>query len=448
MKVKVSGPKNFSYGAKLFLIFIVMTFLVMIISATLMVLSQSRDEIYRENIIDTVINYGGIINQKSPQLNSIDATSELFISENLTEAQVEKYLEGAQLSSSHVEVEMVVDYVKRALVLEPSFKNKFYAKYKVANDLDTDSFVEFEFPFPTGTEQKEVSNARLIVSGEEVKDPKKKSEQNPLSYGLYWEGEIKPESELVIEVSYDTVGLQEFVYEGIENKKGSQDFYMIAKIIGTRDYDNWGTLSIDKRNYVTREIEGKKVNGIELVWDKKALFTKPETALSIVNKVNPASQLSSIYALMTPLYVCFIGSVVIMSAILKRRLGGVDMIVLSTLFIIFFPFLHYLTSFTVDPSVEILSHLEKPIEFSMPLYGAFTASLLIVGGLMYYLFGRTLGWKFATGIGLPTMFVFMGFFPLALTIPEYKGLLVLIGLVSILAVVVQMRVSGKITRRR
>jgi hypothetical protein len=67
---------------------------------------------------------------------------------------------------------------------------------------------------------------------------------------------------------------------------------------------------------------------------------------------------------------------------------------------------------------------------------------------MIYLLSKVSGSKFAFGVGLPLVFVTLAFFPLAMTLPEYKYLLVLFGVVAILALVVQMRVSRKLTRKQ
>jgi hypothetical protein len=444
MKNQKSG---FPRWLALVLVGIVLSVGVFILSIIMSILAEGRNNQYESNYTNTVNNYGGGVLQESPRLNALDTQSDLYIASDFTPTLAQESVSNAQLKSTTIDVDFNADFAKRGLVFEPSFKTSFNALYKLKNDSDENALLEFEFPFPqTSTE---ISNARLEVNGVEIehaKQAKNTTISGTKTLGLYWEGDVKPGKETEITVSYDTVGLGTFNYKGIENDSGAQDFHFIAKILGTRDYDNTGTLSIDERNYITEVVDGKKTNGVELVWDKPDLFTQPNVAFLVATRVNPSSQLASIYHFMAPLYVAFIAVIAGMALVLKKQFGVGDMVLVSALYSIFFPFLHYLTSFNADPSVEIFSNVSSPINFSLGLYGAFAIAWIVVTGLIFYLLGRVSGWKFALGIGLPAMFIFMGFFPLALTIPEYKGLLVLFGIIAILAVAVQTRVSGKFNK--
>ena len=444
MKHKSGFPRWLS----LIILGIVLSVCVFFLSVILSVLAENRSNQYESNFAYTTSNYGGGVLQESPRLNALGKQSDLYVESEFTPALALESVNNAQLKSSTIDVDFYADYAKRGLVFEPSFSTSFNGTYMLKNNTEDKALLEFEFPFPeTSTE---ISNARLLVDGVEIDDAKQA--KSTVAYGqktlgLYWEGQVQAGKEIEIKISYHTVGLGKFNYEGIENDEGAQDFLFTSRIHGTRNYDNTGSLSIDSRDYFTEEVDGKKVNGVELVWDKPDLFTQPNVAFLVATRVNPASQLASIYHFMAPLYIALIAVTTGMALVLKKHFSMGDMILVSALYSVFFPFLHYLTSFNADPSVEIFSNVSSPINFSMPLYGAFALAWIVVAGLIFYLIGRVSGWKFAAGIVLPAMFVFMGFFPLALTIPEYKGLLVLIGIVAILAVAVQTRVSGKLVRK-
>ena len=80
-------------------------------------------------------------------------------------------------------------------------------------------------------------------------------------------------------------------------------------------------------------------------------------------------------------------------------------------------------------------------EYSLGSYHAFMIALGTIGMLVYYLLARTQGLKFATKLGVPVIILSLGYFPLVTTVPEYFGLLTLIGLVFVIIVAIQVRVS-------
>ena len=453
-KSKTPNP-NTARITKMLLIGIIMTGVVLLIQFVFLIISSERQDLDFEATEITSMNYGGIVEQSAPRLNALGTDSDYYDYYNLTPSKADEAVQNANLKSTEADVTIIADFNKRALRYEPTFRTNFSSIYKLVNNSNEEAILQFEFPFPSNVENKEISNARLFVDNVEIDNPVRRAAENiqvlvsdyyeetQSKSGLYWEGKVDPNSEKSIKVTYDTVGLSRFSYIGLENSAGSQNFLMRMKIIGSRDYDNEGVLSIDEKNYITED--GK--NGIELVWNKPNLFSKPEVQVVVASKVNPAQLLSNIYWLMTPLYIIFIGIIGGIAIIKKKNFGGVDLLIISLLFIVFFPFLHYLASFTIDPSVEIFSSVSKALDFSMPLYGAFIITLLVIGSLIIYHLARVSGVKFAFGIGLPSIVLFLGFFPLAVTIPEYKGLLVLIGIIVILALIVQARSMKSLTRK-
>lgn len=480
-----SSPRkksSFPNWLKLSLIAISMTTVVLMVSIILLIKTEEREAIVAHISDATSYNVGGAVKQYAPSLNALSSESffyETYSNElkssqgyTLTPALTEQYVENTHLSSTRGNVVITLDQRKRGLRYEPTYLTSFSAQYVLKNTLETEAAVEFEFPFPVDVLNKEINNAMLLVDGvEQEKAVKKieeiKKEAEPFSdanlydydgyyndylhypyqtmtakTGLFWEGTIPAQGERLIEVRYNTVGLGSFSYIGMENPEGSQDLSFAVKVIGSRKYDNLGSLTIDEKEYIE---EGEKT-GVILKWDKPNLFSVPYIEVSVAPRVDPSVHLSEIYTIMVPLYLAFAGAVILMISLLKKEFGGVDMMIMAVLFTVFFPLLHYLVSFNIDPSADVLSSYVGVVNFSMPLYGAFAIALGVIGFLMLYLFGRVSGWSFAFGVGLPLIIVFMAFFPLAMTLPEYKYLLALIGIVAILAVVVQMRVSKKIVR--
>lgn len=472
--------RGFPRWLKLGLVSFGMLFPVVILSIILMVKSAERWGIDDTISSSTAVNYGGAVSQPAPSLNALDVDGSYYkelederssYGLTLTQEIVDEFVENTNLKSTNGNVVVNVELVKRGLTFLPTYRTEFDATYTLENTSNAEVAIQFELPFPQNVQDKEITAAKLYVDGVEQDDPVRRelvSNDNcdyeyPYGYeydeyyyddyyypcedtyqsGLYWEGKIAANQEVDVRVTYNTVGLSIFQYEGLENPEGSQDFNFVMKIVGSRKYNNLGTLSIDTREYI--EEDGQ--NGIVLTWDKPDLFSKPDVQIEVATRTDPSTHLYEIYKIMIPLYIFFSLAVIILVTILDKKFGGVDMIILSLLFAVFFPFLHYLVSFNIDPSAEVLVGVTKAINYSMPLYGAFAIALGVVGGLITYLFGRVSGWKFALLVALPLVLVFLAFFPLAMTLPEYKYLLALIGVVAILGVVVQLRVSKRLTRQ-
>ncbi|KKP85044.1 MAG: hypothetical protein UR87_C0061G0001, partial [candidate division CPR3 bacterium GW2011_GWE2_35_7] len=424
----------------------IFTFGIFIFSLIMAGVASYRNNISSKNYSNTSRIYGGNLNQNAPLLDEIDSESKVYIENRLNDTQIKKYLENTYLTSTNGNVVITADFVKKGLSYQPTFKTDFQSKYILKNNLNEKSFISFEFPFPISSDTNEISNAKLIVNGQEIKNAKTKltytdkfSNYNEYNLtnnqldGFKWEGDIAANSETTVEVSYQTVGLSLFTYEGLENPKGSQDFNFEVKISGTRLYDVNQGLSVDRRNFGP--------DTVTLIWDKNDLYSKPLVSVQIGEKLNPSTQVSRIYFTMAPIYLVFITIILYLTFVFGKKTSLFDMFLITVLYIVYFPLIHYVSSFTIDPTIEIFSKMNRAIYYSMPLYLAFTISFLIIGGLIYYLLGKTSDFKFATKLGLPSLVLFLGFFPLVVTIPEYSMLMVIIGLVALIMIVLQVRLK-------
>lgn len=426
----------------------VFTAFIFLFSVIMAAISAERNSINDNNYAAISNVYNGPIKQSAPNLDMISMDSEIYTENRFSPTIVKLYVDNTHLVSTNGVVTITADFVKKGLVYQPTYQTKFETEYILKNSLAEDSYVTFQFPFPINTDSNEISNVKLVVNGEEIQDAKTKittpyeSEYDSAYYdyytvpeidGLKWSGKIEANSEIKVIVSYDTVGLSEFIYEGIENSKGSQDFNFEVKILGTRSYDIAQGLSVDSRKFGDKEVQ--------LVWNKPDLYSKPLINIRVGDKLNPSEQVSRVYLTMTPIYILFISILLFLAYKFGKKLKVFDMFLITGLFTIYFPLIHYLSSFTIDPTVEIFANIKDVSYYSMPLYMAFVIAWLIAGGLMYYLLGKVSGFKFASKLGLPTMILFMGFFPLVVTIPEYSMLLVIIGVIALIAIVIQVRIK-------
>jgi len=431
------APKKVSAGGFI-AIGIVMTIVIAIFSLIMSVVAASRNTLLSEDLYyDTSSIYGGPVSQSAPSLNALREDSDLYSFNKLSPIKVKEYVDNTNLISTVGSVIINADFVKKGLAYQPTYKVKFNAEYVLKNSLNKESFIAFDFPFPTNINSSEISNAKITVDGVEVENSKTTvSTTDEYGYassanGLHWEGKVAAGGERKIGVSYDTVGISTFDYEGIENSKGAQDFQFDMTINGTRGYDVLGGLSVDSREFGD--------NSVKLSWNKTNLFSSPSISVSVAEKLNPSTQVSRVYFTMAPVYVVFMAVFIFLALKFNTGFKPFDMFLVSVLYMVFFPLFHYLSSFTIDPTMEIFSGVKDISYYSMPLYLAFAAAWGIISIIIFYLVARVTRLKFALGIGLPSLILFMGFFPLVVTVPEYSMLLVLFGVVALLAIVVRVR---------
>jgi hypothetical protein len=424
--------------AKYFAFVFVATVLIGVFSLIMAGIASFRNDVAAINYQNTALIYQGPLEQSAPSLKALDTQSDYYIQNRLTPEIIKRYADNTFLRSTDARVIINADFVKKGLDYQPSYRTQFNADYVLKNNLNEKSAIAFVFPFPFDSQNAEISNATLSVNGVAVDNAKTKidlSQQYGYAYntdGLSWSGEIAPHSEISVSVSYKTVGLSLFTYRGIENSKGAQDFKFSLDINGTRAYNVNEGLSVDSREFGT--------NSVSLKWDKTELFSAPLINVSVGEKLNPSAQVSRIYLTMSPLYLVFIITLIFLAYKFAKPLKMFDLFLVTVLFVMFFPFVHYLSSFTIDPTMEIFSGIANIHDFSMPLYTAFAIAWGVIGGLMAYLVARMTSLKFTLKMLLPTLVLFLGFFPLVVTIPEYAMLLVIIGFIALMAIVVQVRI--------
>lgn len=437
-------PANFKNLAGQYAVFLVIATIIIGFFSLVMigVASFRNDVIDYGNYQDITPVYNGPISQQAPSLGALDRSSTLYKDYNITPEMAQRYQDNTSLVSTDGNVIIKADFVKKGLSYQPTYRTQFKATYLLQNFLSEKSLIAFDFPFPVDTASQEISNARLLVDGKVIPDSKGKItlKSSPAGYttpygsivdGLHWEGLIPANSSVNIEIDYDTVGLSTFNYTGIANPKKSQDFKFAIEIQGIRSYNIISGLSKDSIEYGD--------NSSKLIWNKKDLYSAPTINMEVGSKISPGSQVARVYFTMAPIYLVFALVMLFLAAKFAKPMKIFDLFLLTVLFVIYFPLVHYLASFTIDPTMEIFAGMTNIRDFSMPLYGAFGLSLLLVGGLIYRLIGKITNFKFASKMGIPAILLFLGFFPLAVTIPEQSMLLVLLGLVAFLAIVTQVR---------
>jgi hypothetical protein len=443
MKLQKESGSGIKKKSKYFLLILGMAIFIFFFSIFMIAVTNQRNDISRTNYINVSRVYNGELNQDAPKLLTQEDYSNFQSSSDQNQQQQQELIDfpttSQELNITSTDAEVVVDadFVKKGLQYQPTFETQFAADYILENNSEEESEVVFTFPFPFSTDRNEISNVTLVVDGEEVESPKVKlqSYRNSSQEGVQWKGTIPANSEKNISVTYDTVGIGSINYTGFENPNGQQDFNFQVTINGTRGYDVDSGLSVDRREFGD--------NSVTLTWEKSDLFAEPRIDVDITNKISPQEQISRIYFVMSGIFVAFAGALVFFSKKKGKLIRLKDLLIVSVLFTIYFPLLHYLASFTVDPTIDVFSGLNNIGYFSMPLWGAFAISLLLTGGLISYLLSSIYGRGFTLKTVIPLIVMFLGFFPLVVTIPEYSVLLILIGIIALIALLIQVRLGEK-----
>jgi hypothetical protein len=418
----------------------ILTGVVFVFSIFMIALASSRNSVSTDNYEATTSIYSGELRQSSPKLEMAPVDSQLNMQDNrrvYSSEELVRLVNNTKIVSTNAKVFIQADFVKKGLEYQPSFNTSFEADYELKNESEEESLLVFQFPFPYQLSRGEVSDVVLKVDGQEQENTKSKITYGNRSTqdGLHWEGKIPGGESRQISVAYRTVGLSQFNYEGLENETSAQDFNMNLTIEGTRSYDVRSGLTVTERQFGD--------NSVTLVWEKPNLFATPNVDVTVGDKTAPSNKVSRVYVAMIFIFVAFISILIWFGFKSNKLLKIRDLITISFLFLIYFPLLHYLTSFTIDPTMEVYAGLSDVGNFSMPLYGAFAISLTLIGGLMFYLHSRIYGLGFSLRSALPTILIMLGFFPLVITIPEYSILLVLLGIIILVFIWIQTRVKER-----
>ncbi len=436
---------------------VLLTFVAFICSIIMISITASRSLISDNNYQQTSRVYNGQLEQDAPVLNSVSydlvedkvANKDIVLNDSFTkEEAIKNFVKNSEIISSNGDVLIKAEFVKKGLDYQPTFETNFQMDYVLKNKLDEKSLIAFEFPLPYDLDVSEMSDVSLIVNGQEVSNPKTKIlskeylDRNYKVYpedayvdGLKWEGEIDSLGETNVTVKYTTKGLGQFVYTGFENTSGMQDFNLKLKIEGTRAYDVVSGLSTDNK-----EFSGDSVT---LYWEKPSLFSSPKINVLVADKLAPGDQVGRVYVIMTFIFIAFFSLLVWFGYKFNKKPSIKDLFILTFLFLVYFPFLHYLTSFTIDPTMEVFSGFENVGYFSLSLYSAFGIALSVILGLMLYSQAIIHGVKYSLKTVLPTGLIMLGFFPLAITVPEYSILLSLVGLIILTFIFIQFRGKEK-----
>lgn len=359
-------------------------------------------------------NWGKNLYQESPSINAApkETSSSVMYADTkvaLPESQTGQIeTKNVRIIKSDVDVNLKMDYRRKGLTYFPTYVTAFKAVYIIKNEAEQEVTASLQLPLPA--EESLVWNVEILANGSN-----EGSTVN--SEALSWNGDMYAGEEKEIVVSYAARGLDDFSYS-LAKTQGLQDFSLDIEIDGADRIDfPQGALS---PSTIVEENNGQYRH---LTWQFDKVLASPNVTVTLFAKQNISEHVAKLFWYAPFILIAYLVSIYGFLFIKGKSLSLFDYALLSSLYAVFYPFLAYLVSvydqFTIIDGLRI--------------------SFVVITVISLYLYQYLLGWQFALSKGLILQIAFLAFFPFALMSPQLTGFLAVIGMIVILAIVVQLR---------
>jgi hypothetical protein len=307
------------------------------------------------------------------------------------------------LSQSRVDVDLKLAHRQKGLLWYDTYGVGFRGQYRFRNPDPVERTVGVEFTFPSSTAIYDQFRFRVNQqSADRVSD---------LSKGLHTRIVLPAGGEAVIDVAYDSRGLDQWSYRFAEQGVSEVSDFVLAMTTDFVDVDfPAGTMSpSDKRT------QGA---GWRLTWQFGSLVTGQRVGMDLPNRINPGPLAARITAFAPVSLLFFLVVMVILGVLQQRNLHPVNYGFLSAAFFAF----HLLLAYLVD-------HVDIHVAF-------LAASAVSIGLVVSYL-RLVCGTAFALARAGLAQLVFLVLFSYAFFFEGYTGLTVTIGAIATLFVLMQ-----------
>ncbi len=182
------------------------------------------------------------------------------------------------LKSSKIDVSLLLRHRKKGLLWYPTYTVKFSAHYTVSNDTPKPRDIFFNYTFPT--EGAVYDDFRFIIGGREV-------ENIEISSGTLRQViNLSPGQGEMVEISYNSQGLDQWWYEFGERVSQVRDFLLTMRT-------NFEEIDFPQNSISpTGRIQTK--DGWELKWQYSNLLTGVKIGMDLPNKLNPGPWVSKV----------------------------------------------------------------------------------------------------------------------------------------------------------
>jgi hypothetical protein len=307
------------------------------------------------------------------------------------------------LEQSKVNVDLKLDHRRKGLLWYDTYAVTFDGKYRFRNPAAVERTLAVEMTFPS--DQGIYDRFRFRVNDQTARPA------SDLAKGLTTRIVLPPGGEAVIELAYDSRGLDQWSYAFAPEGVSEVSDFALAMTTDFRDVDfPAGTMSPG-----SKQAQGA---GWKLTWQFANLVTGQRVGVDLPNKLNPGPLAARITAF-APVSLLFFLTVMVILGVLKgRSLHPMNYAFLSAAFFAF----HLLLAYLVD-------HIDIHVAFIT----ASAVSILLVVSYLRLITGVT----FAVARAGLAQFVFLVLFSYAFFFEGYTGLTVTVGAIVTLFVLMQ-----------
>ncbi len=385
-------------------------------AARMMARNVGRMVLEKKDVVTS--NWGGSLNQTAP---SLKIKSNYQVRKPVTEEDQlksdeesssyilpsqQKLTSNIKILSSKIDAKLNMDHRRKGLTYFPTYVTNFNAQYIIENQNEEEVEATMNFPLPG--KNSLVWNVGITSQGSE-------EGATITSHELSWSGTLQPQEQKTIEVVYAARGLDQFTY-ALANTKGLQDFELNVDVTGAEKVDfPEGALSPS----VTEE----KDHGWNLTWKFNQVLTSPEITVKLFAKRNISQDVARLFWFAPILLTAVYASIWGLNQLENKSIKVFDWGLIGALYIMFYPLLAYLVS-VVD---------------QLNVFQGLAISAATISIISLYLYHYLYNVKFTLTKGVLLQIIFLGFFPIALLMPQLTGLMAVIGAIFILTVIVQLR---------
>lgn len=307
------------------------------------------------------------------------------------------------IESSRIDVRLDLDHRKKGLLWYDTYGVSLRATYRARNPAGQSRPIHAQLLFPS--DQVQFDNFVFQINGQHAgrsDDPTK---------GALALADVPPGGEIVIEVGYDSRGLDSWTYVFAPNAVAHvRDFTLTMRTDFDRIDFPPGTMSPSQ----SRRVD----DGWELQWRFDSLLTGRQIGMDLPNRINPGPMAARITYFAPVSLLFFLTVMVILGVLRSQNLHPMNYAFLSAAFFAF----HLLLAYLVD---HLSIHVSFVIASATSLFLVITYLRIVAGS------------GFALARAAFAQIVFLVLFSYAFFFEGYTGLTVTIGAIVTLFVLMQ-----------
>lgn len=318
-----------------------------------------------------------------------------------------KTVDRLPLEASDINVSLSLEHRKKGLLWYSTYKVNFSGKYSIANNSDKPATLYFDFALPA--ESAVYDNFKFSIAGSELKEIAFNGNR------LIKDISLEPHQTKVIEVSYDSQGLEKWYYNFGYNVSQINNFSLVLNT----DFDD-----IDfPDDTMAPGIKERTAAGWKLVWKYDKMLTDVKIGLTMPEKLNPGPWVTKVTAAAPISLFLYFFILFVLTTVKKIKVHPMNYFFIGAAFFSF----HLLLAYLID---HISVHWAFWISSAVSVFLVISYMRLVVG------------LKFAFVEIALTQLVYLIFFSYTFFFKGYTGLTITILCIGTLFIVMQF--TGKV----